>query len=70
MHISPIGNNFYNFKSQKTETEEEKLKRLRKEADMLLKDGFNIPFEVDKEEYQKTLAPELDPLDWLPRGWY
>ena len=70
MRILPIRNNFYNFKSQKTETEEEKLKRLRKEADILLESGFNIPFEIDEDEYQKTLAPELDPLDWLPRGWY
>ena len=70
MRISPIKNNLYNFKSQKTETEEEKLQRLRKEADILFKEGFNIPFEVDKEEYRKTLAPKLDPFDWLPRGWY
>ena len=69
MRISPIRYNFYNFKAQKPASkEEEKLERFRKEADIILSDGWVVPFEIDEED-KKALAPELDPFDWLPRGW-
>ena len=70
MNISPI--RFYNvcnFKAQNIKSEEEKLEQYRKEADIILQDGWVIPFEID-EEIQQALAPELDPIDYMPRGCY